>query len=262
MVKRHMSVVVNLHLIRHGYSCANAVKAENGIPIWNLIAHHLYSDPDLTEVSVQKVREAAAANPTRFNLVVTSPLLRAIKTGIIYAQKSGVPTVHSTPWLNELTDWAIADMIGLNQDNTAEAAQLQQAYIQADSEFAGTRVDASARAATNAMPVKASQVEENYAELVSHVVRKVCGMGKSKVDVAVVGHSHYFKTLVPGLEHTPNGTELAVHTLTISGPPACSQTPGDNAFRVTSSEWKVLKQELKESGSEGCSRRWGGVSLA
>jgi len=251
---------VHLHLIRHGYSCANAVKATNDIPIWNLIAHHLYSDPDLTEVSVDKVRDAAAANKTKFDLVVTSPLLRAIKTGAIYARHNRLDTVYSTPYLNELTDYPIAAYVGLNQDNTAEAAQLQKAYIENDRDYNGITIDTSARGVANAIPVQVGQVNANYAALVDHVVGMVCGLRKSEVHVAVVGHSHYFKKLVDGLEHTPNGTELAVYTLTVNTGRTCAHS--DEPFRVTSSEWGDLKRTLKESGTEGCARRWATESEA
>lgn len=249
------SKTVHLHLIRHGYSCANAVKASNPIPLWNKVAHHLYKDPDLTEFSAGKVAEAAAANPTEFDLVVTSPLLRAIKTGIIYAQRSGLAAVHSTPYLNELTDYIVFDKIGLNQDNNAEVAPLQTEYIKTDPRYQDVTVDASARAANNAIRVQASGVTENYAQLVDYVLGLVCKLPGDEVHVAVVGHSHYFKELVKELEHTPNGTELAVHTLTVDLP-VCARQSKDNSFQVTSSEWSTLKARLKESGPEGCSWRW------
>lgn len=247
---------VHLHLIRHGYSCANAVKATNNIPVWNKVAHHLYKDPDLTDFSAAKVAEAAAANPTpRFDLVVTSPLIRAIKTGIIYAQRSNLTKVHSTPYLNELTDYILFDKVGLNKDNNAEVPQLQIQYIKADPRYKNVDVDASARSTVNAIRVQASGVDENYARLVDYVLKLSCGLSRDEVHVAVVGHSHYFKKLVEGLEHTPNGTELAVHTLTVDLP-ACARGGKDNQFVLKSSEWSALKKELKTSGSEGCARRW------
>lgn len=76
---------VNIYYIRHGYSCANIVKTQNQN---KKIArsHTFYKDPELSTIGIkhtQSAKEFIEDSKVKFDIIASSPLLRAIQTANI-----------------------------------------------------------------------------------------------------------------------------------------------------------------------------------
>lgn len=73
-------IIVKLYAARHGQTVWNAQNKVCGI-----------TDVELTETGIEQAEALAAALPDDIDIIITSPLKRAVETGRIAAAKKGLP---------------------------------------------------------------------------------------------------------------------------------------------------------------------------
>ena len=95
-------MIFDLIFVRHGFSCANALKAKSRV-------HIFYSDPELTKVGIEISRSASSALIERVNalwgdnpyVVASSQMIRAQETAYYMISSKKDKPINIFPYISE-----------------------------------------------------------------------------------------------------------------------------------------------------------------
>lgn len=274
-------IIVFIDWIRHGFSCANAIKMQGHVGPKNILknvivegnlgdSRGVYAADSL--LSDLGIRQAERVNNTFFeriqgyDLILSSELSRATETAMIVAKNSKVKTIYMVPYISEERSKA---SFSLDTDNQARDPQIiktdlesifteQQGYPTIDTSFV-ERFKGQYNSKNKTSP----NFKLFYEKVLPYVLSKKLPKNRNIFNIAIVSHNFFinkiFKTRYPNyLKHPINNLQinteiikLSHNKMTFELPPMCNddkfyycQIPVDLQNKIINKPDKLEKNDV------------------